>query len=147
MGRVDSRRDAENAEDAESLSEPGERLNRLTGKVIGAAIEVHRHLGPGFRESAYEQALCIELTERAVPFERQVAVPLEYKGRPVGECVLDLLVAKRLVVELKSVESLGPIHVAQVASYLRATRQHVGLLLNFNVPALRQGIRRVILTS
>ncbi len=82
-----------------------------------------------------------------VPFERQVTVPLEYKGCVVGECVLDLLVAKRLVVELKSVESLGSIHVAQVASYLRATRQQLGLLLNFNVPILRQGIRRVVLTS
>jgi len=135
------------AEDTEILSEPGKRLNRLTGQVIGAAIEVHRHLGPGFRESAYEQALCIELTQRVVPFERQVTVPLEYKGCVVGECVLDLLVAKRLVVELKSVESLGSIHVAQVASYLRATRQQLGLLLNFNVPILRQGIRRVVLTS
>jgi GxxExxY protein len=103
------------------MREADSELNQLSQRVIGAAIEVHRELGPGFLESVYEQALCQELTTRGINFERQAVVVVSYKGVPVGEARLDLLVEKRLVVELKAVEELIPIHVAQVISYLRAT--------------------------
>ncbi|WP_025321611.1 GxxExxY protein [Deferrisoma camini] len=122
-------------------------LNRLTEAVIGAAIEVHRHLGPGYLESVYEEALGIELDLRGIPHQRQVPVSVDYKGRSVGEGRLDLLVGDRLVVELKAVEALAPIHHAQVISYLKATGSPVGLLLNFNVPSMKEGIRRVVLTE
>lgn len=132
---------------AKVFLEPGEELDRLASAAIGAALEVHREIGPGFRESLYEQALCVELTLRGISFERQCTFPLEYKGRLIGECVLDLLVAGRLVVELKVVEALAPIHTAQVVSYLRASGCQLGLLFNFNVSTLKQGIRRVVLTK
>lgn len=126
--------------------EPGSELNRLTGEVIGAAIEVHRTLGPGLLESVYEAALCVELNLRGVPFERQPAVDLVYKGHPVGQGRLDLLVGDELVVELKAVEALTDVHRAQVLSYLRATGHRLGLLINFNVPVLRDGIKRLVLS-
>ena len=114
--------------------------------MIGAAIEVHRVLGPGFLESVYEEALAIELTLRGIPFARQVVASVGYKGRSVGEQRIDLLVADTLVVELKAVESLVPIHLAQVLSYLKATNLRLGLLITFNVGVLQRGIRRVVLT-
>jgi GxxExxY protein len=114
----------------------------LSHAVIGAAIEVHRELGPGFLESLYEEALCIELTERGIAFQRQYTISVGYKGHPIGEGRLDLLVDKRLIVELKAVESLLPIHSAQLLSYLKATGLGVGLLINFNVPVLAKGIKR-----
>ncbi|MEK6716704.1 MAG: GxxExxY protein [candidate division NC10 bacterium] len=126
--------------------EPNQRVDRLAREVIGAAIEVHRHLGPGFLESVYEEALVIELTLRGIPFERQRPVPVSYKERNVGEGRVDLLVAQELLVELKAVESLAPIHKAQVISYLKAMGIHLGLLINFNVPVLRAGIQRVVLS-
>lgn len=126
--------------------EPNKDVDRLAREVIGAGIEVHRHLGPGFLESIYEEALIIELALRGIPFERQKPVPVSYKERNVGEGRVDLLVAKELVVELKAVEALAPIHKAQVISYLKAMGLHLGLLINFNVPVLRAGIRRVILS-
>ncbi|WP_394837464.1 GxxExxY protein [Pendulispora rubella] len=113
---------------------------------IGAALEVHRLLGPGFLESVYEEALCFELSLRGVPFARQVPVGVAYKGKTVGEARLDLLVGECLIVELKAVEAIAPIHVAQVISYLKACRLAVGLLISFNVPVLRRGIKRVIHT-
>jgi GxxExxY protein len=115
-----------------------------TRRVIGAAIEVHRALGPGFLESVYEEALAVELEIRGVAFRRQVPVELDYKGRRIGLARLDLLVEERLVVELKAADRLAPVHLAQVLSYLKATRLRHGLLLNFNVPALRLGIQRVV---
>lgn len=118
--------------------------NQLSGRVIGAAIEVHRVLGPGFLESAYELALCVELKERGIPFQSQVGVELGYKGHPVGQSRLDLLVAGQLVVELKAVERLTPLHEQQLLSYLKATGHQLGLLINFNVTSLRQGVRRVV---
>lgn len=121
-----------------------DQANELSGRVIGAAIEVHRILGPGFLESAYELALCVELKERGVPFQSQVAVELGYKGHPVGQGRLDLLVAGQLVVELKAVERLTPLHEQQLLSYLRVTGRQLGLLINFNVTSLRQGVRRVV---
>ena len=127
--------------------EPGSELDRLAPAVIGAAIEVHRSLGPGFLESVYEEALCIELDVRRIPFERQWPVAVNYKGHPVGEGRLDLLVGGVLVVELKAVEGVAPIHVAQVMSYLKATGHRLGLLINFNVPFLKNGIKRIVLSS
>jgi GxxExxY protein len=120
--------------------------NRVTGTVIGAAIEVHRALGPGLLESAYEECLCRELSLRKIPFERQRSLPVKYKGVSL-DCGyrLDLLVADRVVVEVKAVEKLLPIHEAQLLTYLRLGGWKVGLLLNFNVPVLKQGIRRLVL--
>ena len=107
---------------------------------------MHRVLGPGFLESVYEEAMCIELTARGIPFARQVPIVLRYKGRVVGEYRLDLLVGDRLIVELKAVDVLAPIHGVQLRSYLRVAKRTLGLLLNFNVPLLPQGIRRLIQT-
>lgn len=125
--------------------EPDPQLDELASRVIGAAIEVHRVLGPGFLESVYEAALCAELEQRSIAYARQAVVEVGYKGRPVGESRLDLLVERRLIVELKAIDALAPIHMAQVLSYLRATGIHLALLINFNVPRLRDGgIKRVI---
>jgi GxxExxY protein len=120
------------------------RVNRLSHEVIGAALEVHRLLGPGFLESLYEEALCIELELRKITFQRQAPIPVHYKGRVVGENRLDLLVGDCLVVELKAVDQLATIHTAQVLAYLKATGHKLGLLINFNVPVLKYGIKRVI---
>jgi len=118
-------------------------LNRLTHAVIGAAIEVHRELGPGLLESVYENALAIELTRRQVPFSRQAIFQINYKKELVGEGRMDFLVANCLVVELKSIEELAPIHTAQVVSYLKSTHHRLGLLINFNVRVLKDAIRRI----
>ncbi len=121
-------------------------MSQLTGVVIGAAIEVHRVLGPGFLESVYEEALCVELQLRGIPFRRQPVVAVNYKGRLVGEGRLDLLVSNTLIVELKAVENLTPIHEAQVLSYLKMTSHTLALLINFKVRVLKDGIRRIILS-
>ncbi len=126
------------------VTEPDVRLDDLAHAVIGAAIEVHRELGPGYLESVYEGAMAVELELRGIPFRRQVGVTVMYKGRPVGEGRFDMLVADDLVVEYKAVESLLPVHFAQVLSYLKAGRLRLGLLINFNVPLLKEGIKRVI---
>ncbi|HTN91172.1 MAG TPA: GxxExxY protein [Sorangium sp.] len=128
----------------EEENEPDAELRGLTRQVIGAAIEVHRVLGPGFLESIYEEALGVELSLRRVSFRRQVAVRVDYKGRVVGEGRVDLLVADLLLVELKAVEHLAPIHMAQLLSCLKTMKLRHGLLVTFNVPALRLGIKRVI---
>ncbi len=120
-------------------------VEELARGVIGAAIEVHRHLGPGFLEDVYEQAMMVELSLLGLPVVRQEPVPLSYKGQPVGFDRIDLWIDKRLVVELKAVERLAPIHDAQLMSYLRATQCRLGLLINFNVPRLTDGLRRIIL--
>ena len=127
--------------------EPGSELDRLAHLVIGAAIEVHRCLGPGFLEAVYEEALCIELERRQIRLGRQVVIAVNYKGYPVGESKLDVLIDERLIVELKAVESILPVHAAQLMSYLKATGLNLGLLINFNVPYLKSGIKRVILSS
>jgi GxxExxY protein len=122
------------------------RVNELTQAVIGAAMEVHRHLGPGLLESAYQQCLCQELSLRHIPYEQEFPLPLEYKGIRC-ECGyrLDLVIAGTVVVEIKAVEELASIHEAQLLTYLRLGGWKVGLLINFNVPILKQGIRRKIL--
>ena len=137
-----------NRQDAKSAKreEPSEELDRLAYAVIGAAIEVHRLLGPGFLESVYEGALCVELQQRGIPFVRQPVVAVTYKGQRVGEGRIDLLVGNALIVELKAVEKLTSIHSAQVISYLKMTNQKLGLLINFNVPILKEGIKRIILS-
>lgn len=120
-------------------------LNDLCQKVIGAAIDVHRALGPGLLEAIYEAALAIELTERRIPFQRQPEVEPCYKGQQIGKGRLDFLVDGELVLELKAVEILAPVHTAQVLAYLRATGHRLALLMNFNVAVLKDGIQRVIL--
>lgn len=121
-------------------------VNKGTALIIGAAIDVHRVLGPGLLESAYEECLSRELTLRQVPFERQRPLPLEYKGLKL-DCAyrLDLLVDNAIVVEIKAVDKLEPIHDAQLLTYLRLGGWKAGLLINFNVPVLKQGIRRLVL--
>jgi GxxExxY protein len=118
----------------------------LTDSILAAAIEVHRTLGPGLLESAYEECLCHELTLRGLAYRRQVALPLNYKGVEV-ECGyrMDLLVQDAVILELKCVEKITGIHEAQLLTYLRLSGMKVGLLINFNVPALRQGIARKVL--
>jgi len=128
------------------MIEPDYELDRLAHDVIGAAIEVHRTLGPGFLESVYEQSLGVELSLRGLAFSSQVPVSVSYKGCHVGEGRLDFLVEGRLIVELKAVEAIAPVHHAQVISYLKSTGLHLGLLLNFNVPMLKQAIHRIVLT-
>ena len=119
-------------------------LSELSGAVIGAAIEVHRELGPGLLESAYELALERELGLRKVPVQRQVAVPLEYKGIELGDGFrLDLLVDDALVVEVKAVDRLQPIHEAQLLTYLKLADKRLGLLINFNERTLKEGVKRV----
>ena len=125
---------------------PGDEINRLTEAIIGAAIEVHRALGPGLLESAYEECVSRELALREIPFARQVSLPVEYKGVRL-DCGyrLDLLVADAVVVEIKALAGLEPIHSAQVLTYLKLGGWKVGLLINFNVPVLKSGIRRLML--
>lgn len=121
------------------------QLNELTYQVIGAAMEVHRVLGAGFLESVYEDALCWELSDRDIPYEKQKEINVNYKGIPVGVSRLDILVDKRLILELKAVDDLHPIHTAQLISYLKITGLHLGLLINFNVTVLKNGIKRIAL--
>jgi len=122
----------------------GKSFEDGSAEIIGAFIEVHRHLGPGLLESAYERCLTYELTLRGLPFERQVALPVHYKGVRIS-CGyrIDLVVDGHFLIELKSVERLQPVHVAQVLTYLKLTRLPVGLLVNFNVPVLKHGLRRL----
>jgi GxxExxY protein len=118
----------------------------LTSQILGAAIDVHRALGPGLLESAYQACMCRELTLRDIPFRSQVALPVHYKGVHL-DCGyrIDLVVRERAIVELKSVERLALIHEAQLLTYLRLSRIRVGLLINFNVPLLPRGIIRRVL--
>jgi len=117
-----------------------------TSSIIGAAIEVHRHLGPGLLESAYEECLCHELHLRGISFQRQVDLPVSYKGLLLG-CgyKIDLIVQQEVVLELKAVETLLPVHEAQLLTYLKLSGKRVGLLINFNTPLLTRGIKRIVL--
>ena len=122
-----------------------ERADILSKEIIGAAIEVHRVLGPGLLESAYEECLSQELALRDIPFERQVPLAVNYKGAQL-DCGyrLDLLVDDLVIVELKSVEKIEPFHEAQLLTYLRLKQAWLGLLINFNVPLLKLGIKRIV---
>ena len=104
-------------------------------------------LGPGYRETVYEEALCVELHMRSIPFERQVPVRLMYKGHDVGDARIDVLVGGELLLELKSIDGMHPVHHAQVISYLRATGLTLGLLMNFNVRLMRVGIKRIVVSD
>ena len=119
-------------------------INKLTGEVIGAAIEVHKALGPGLLESAYEECLCRELEIRDILYERQKGLPIEYKGAKL-DCGyrLDIVVAGRLILELKACEKIEPIHEAQLLTYLKLAGIKYGLLINFNVPVLKDGVKRM----
>jgi GxxExxY protein len=117
----------------------------LTEAVIGAAIEVHRYLGPGLLESIYQRALCHELSLRGIHHIPQQRVPVSYKGVDLGDdLIMDILVDERLVVELKAVDRLEPIHEAQLLTYLKLSRQRLGLLINFNVRLLKDGLKRMV---
>ena len=120
--------------------------NQLTEQIIGGAIEVHKHWGPGLYEEIYERSMYRELHLRNVPFESQLALPLIYKGEKIGEDLrLDLIVGSKVVVELKAVKELEPIHEAQLLTYMKLTQSRVGLLINFNVSVLKDGIKRRVL--
>ncbi|KAF5437089.1 PD-(D/E)XK nuclease superfamily protein [Candidatus Methanophagaceae archaeon] len=123
----------------------GERLDRITESIIGAAIEVHRDLGPGLLESAYETCLAFEVGEHGLKVEQQKPLPVVYREVKL-DCGyrLDLLVEEAVIVEIKAVDRLAPIHQAQLLSYLRLSGCNVGLLINFNVKVLKDGIRRVV---
>lgn len=120
-------------------------INHLSSKIIGAAIEVHKALGPGLLESTYEECLCYELNLRGLGFERQKSLPITYKNMKL-DCGyrLDIVVENKIVLELKSCEKIEPIHKAQLLTYLRLSSLNLGLLLNFNVPVMRDGIVRIV---
>jgi GxxExxY protein len=120
-------------------------INEITERIIGAAIEVHRHLGPGLLESAYEECLCYELSRSGLRFERQVHLPIRYKGILLQAAHrMDLVVENAVVVELKATEEMPRLYSAQLLTYLRSADKRIGLLINFNVPALKNGIKRVV---
>ena len=127
--------------ESQSHRETDEQRDPRTSAIIGAAIEVHRHLGPGLLESAYEECLCHELHLCGLAFERQVELPVSYKGLQL-DCGyrIDLIVQKQAVLEFKAIERILPIHQAQLLTYMKLSRMRVGLLINFNVPLLTQGI-------
>ncbi|MBD3393973.1 MAG: GxxExxY protein [Chitinivibrionales bacterium] len=128
------------------VSQPPEAVaNEITEKIIGCAIEVHRHLGPGLLESIYEKALCSELEEAGIAFKYQEPVPVVYKGKELGQLRLDLLVEHEVVVELKAVDRTDPLFEAQLLSYMRLCHKNVGLLINFNVRKMTEGIRRFVI--
>ncbi len=120
-------------------------IDKLTESIIGCAIEVHRHLGPGLLESAYEAALCIELELAGLKYQRQVSIPALYKERTIGEYRIDLVVEDAVIVEIKSVDRFDPVFDAQVLTYLKVTGKKIGLLINFNSRFLKDGIKRFIL--
>jgi GxxExxY protein len=122
----------------------GTELNDLTHTIIGAAIEVHRTLGPGLLESTYEHCLTIELNSQGLIVKRQVVLPVSYKGKIIEDAYrLDLLVEDTVIVELKAVEQIMPVHKAQVFTYLNLSKKPLGLLINFNVEVLTHGIKRL----
>lgn len=122
-----------------------EQLNAITEQIIGCAIEVHKNLGPGLLESIYEKALCCELGLKVIKYKSQVMIPILYKGNLLGEHRLDLLVENEIIVKIKAVDRHEPVFNAQLLSYLKLTGKHLGLLVNFNVPTLKNGIKRIIL--
>ena len=120
-------------------------LNVISERVIGAAIDIHRHLGPGLLESSYHSCMCRELDLRRIAYLSQVPLPFEYKGVQIGKTyVIDLLIEECLIVELKSVDKLLPIHCSQLMTYMRLQRVSSGLLINFNVTTLIHGIKRAL---
>lgn len=134
-----------NHRDTETQSGSSDSKNHISQRVIGAAIEVHRHLGPGLLESIYEECLAMELELQGIEFRRQAEVLSHYKGRRLHNSFkVDFKVEESLLVELKAVESLHEVHTAQLLTYLRLTNFSTGLLINFNVPVLWKGVRRIV---
>ena len=120
--------------------------SELTEQVIGCAINVHKLLGPGLLESVYEECLCFELAEAGLPFKRQIALPIVYRDRVLdGGFRADIVVSNVQIIEIKSVEAIHPVHEAQLLTYLRLTRHKIGLLMNFNVLRLNDGLRRFVM--
>jgi GxxExxY protein len=119
-------------------------IEDVMNRIIGACIEVHRHLGPGFLESTYHRAVCLELSERGLAYEKSKRVTISYKGHTISDQFIDLIVEACVVVEIKAVSQLEEIHGSQVVSYLRATGLRAGLLVNFNKPVLKAGLRRIV---
>lgn len=146
----DGHRDSEDTENDFSepvyrqiIESPDPRLNEITKKIIAAAIEVHRHLGPGYQEAYYGIALAKEFALRGIRFIKEHKFAVSYKGEVIGSGKIDFFVEDEIVVELKSVESLAPVHTAQVLSYLKATDRKLGLIINFNAKLLKDGLKRV----
>ncbi|MFO1065051.1 MAG: GxxExxY protein [Pirellulales bacterium] len=129
-----------------TIKETKMEFDELSNRVIGCAIEVHRHLGPGLLESAYEQCLANELSRNSIAFQLQLPQPVQYKG-VLLDCGyrIDVLIENRLIIELKSVEKLLGIHEAQLLTYMRLADVKIGLLINFNVTKLKEGIKRLVL--
>jgi GxxExxY protein len=134
-----------NSKSKPKSAEVAEGTSVLTELIIGAAIEVHRHTGPGLMESVYEECLCYELSQLGLSFKRQAHLPVSYKGIKL-DCgyKMDLVVEDKVVLELKAVDQLLPIHTAQLLTYLKLSGKRVGLLLNFNLPILAKGIKRLV---
>ncbi len=127
-----------------AFNEPDVEVNQLTHSIIGAAYAVYQELGPGLDESLYEAAMCEELTLCGIPFVRQPIFEVHYKGKRIGERRIDLLVAEKVIVELKAVEILTPLHKSQLLTYLKISQRKLGLLINFNSAILKEGIKRVL---
>jgi GxxExxY protein len=121
------------------------KLEDLVTRVIGCCISVHRELGPGLLESIYSRAIDIELRTAGIPFAREVWIPVRYRGELLCRQRLDIVVGGELLIEVKAVDRLNPVHQAQILSYLRIAKLRVGLLMNFNVPVLHQGLKRFVL--
>ena len=145
-GHVKRRERRGDAEDAERfLVNQQAELNAITGQIVGAAMDVHRALGPGLLESVYESCLQFDLTERGLTAQRQVALPVNYKQVKLESGFrVDILVDEQVIVEIKAVEQVAPIHKAQLLTYLKLSNLRVGLLINFNVDVLKKGINRVV---
>jgi GxxExxY protein len=126
------------------LSEEEELVGR---EVIACALAVHRELGPGYLESFYRKAMCLELRAHALTFETEKAIEVQYRDEPIGTHRVDLIVQSLVIVELKAVEAIDPVHRKQVVSYLKATKLRLGLLINFDVELLKHGLKRVVLSS
>lgn len=140
-----TRKTSDEAAVADEPKPIADELNRISGHIVDAAYAVHSHLGPGLLESVYEVCLVHELTKRGLAVARQVDVPVEYDGIKIDSALrVDLIVEKSVLVELKAVESLLAVHAAQVLTYLKLTGCRLGLLINFNVPLIRDGIKRLV---
>ena len=122
-----------------------QEINIVSGKILDSAIEVHRHIGPGLIESIYESCLCKEFDLRKINYKRQVSIPVKYKGEIVSSDLrIDVVVESEIILELKSVETMHPVFASQLLSYLRLADKRLGLLINFNVPKLIEGFKRIV---
>lgn len=140
-----SHRGTENGEGVTAIRPLPPELGLVSGAVVDAAFQVHKTLGPGLLESVYEQCICYELQRRGIPFQSQLSLPVLYDGIQIESGLrIDLIVDRRVIVELKATEGMHPIYTAQLLTYLKLTGLRLGLLINFNVPLIRDGIRRIV---